>query len=61
MNFLSHALTQRPIDHLMLLHSILAAKRFTDDYRFEMLPITRHTHMRTGKRLLDVRLDLFGS
>src|SRR5581483_11606030 len=54
----AHALTQRAIDDLVLLHPALAAELGADDHSLEMMAIADHLDVFASQTALDVGPDL---
>ena len=53
-DLLAHALAERPVDELVLLHAALAAKRRAHDDRLEMMAVAGDLDAIAGEALLDV-------
>jgi hypothetical protein len=57
-DFFTHALSQRLVNHLMLLHPTLATEGRAHNDGLEMLTVSSDLHMVAVEALLDVCLNL---
>jgi hypothetical protein len=53
----THAVTQRPVNQLVLLHHSAVFELLADDRRLEMVAVTLHNDFRIRDAGLDERLD----
>ena len=60
MDLLAHALAERAVDELVLLHPRLAAERRAHDHRLEVMAVAGHLDVLALEACLDPLLDLFG-
>jgi len=58
-NLFAHAIAERPVHELMLLHLALAAESRAHDDRFKVLAIAINTYQLALETLLDVGFNLF--
>ena len=59
MYLFAHAVTERAIDELVLLHLRLAAKLVAHDHRLEVMTVSGHFHVMALQAVLDDGFDLF--
>ncbi len=59
MDLSPHFITQRSINHLVLLYHVFSNKALENNHRLEMVPVTAGRNARTGQSPLNHLFDVF--